>query len=81
MPTYQYECESCGHRFQRFQPMTEAPERECPECERPVRRLIGTGAGVIMKGSGRTSTSACSLQTTGATCCGLDEPCGKACSR
>lgn len=53
MPTYDYECDACGHAFEKFQSMTASPIRKCPECgKRKVRRLIGTGAGVIFKGSG-----------------------------
>lgn len=56
MPTYEYECEKCGHRFEAFQSMTDEPLRECPTCTGPVRRLIGLGAGFIFKGSGFYST-------------------------
>ena len=57
MPTYEYECEGCGHSFERFQSMTARPVRTCPECgERKVRRLIGAGAGLIFKGSGFYTT-------------------------
>ena len=53
MPTYEYKCEACGHGFERFQPITAAPIKKCPECgKNKVRRLIGTGAGLIFKGSG-----------------------------
>ena len=53
MPTYDYECDACGHSFEKFQPITSKPVRICPECrKRKVRRLIGAGAGVIFKGSG-----------------------------
>jgi len=52
MPTYEYECRSCGHEFEKFQPITAKPIRRCPLCGKSVRRLIGTGAGVIFKGSG-----------------------------
>ena len=52
MPTYEYECEGCGHRFERFQAITDEPLRKCPACGGKVRRLIGAGAGVIFKGSG-----------------------------
>lgn len=56
MPTYDYECESCGHRYERFQSMTDEPERVCPECGCAVRRLIGSGAGIIFKGAGFYAT-------------------------
>lgn len=54
MPTYDYECEQCGHRFEVFQSMNDAKLTDCPEegCAGPVRRLLGTGAGVIFKGGG-----------------------------
>ena len=53
MPTYEYECDGCGERFEKFQSITAAPVRKCPLCgKRKVRRLIGAGAAVIFKGSG-----------------------------
>ncbi len=52
MPTYDYECESCGHVFEEFQSITAPPRKKCPKCEGNVRRLIGAGAAVIFKGSG-----------------------------
>jgi putative FmdB family regulatory protein len=53
MPTYEYKCDACGATFERFQPITSAPIKRCPECGKAkVRRLIGTGAGLIFKGSG-----------------------------
>jgi putative FmdB family regulatory protein len=52
MPTYEYECKSCGHTFDVFQNMSDEPVRICPECGREVRRLIRGGTGVIFKGSG-----------------------------
>ena len=53
MPTYDYECESCGHQFEQFQSITAKPTRKCPECGRmKLHMLIGAGAGVIFKGSG-----------------------------
>ncbi len=54
MPTYLYECENCG-RFEKFQKITDDPLKECPECQEPVRRIIGA-PGVIFKGSGFYST-------------------------
>ncbi len=52
MPTYEYECQKCGHQFERFQSISEEPLKRCPECKGKVKRLIGTGAGIIFKGSG-----------------------------
>ncbi len=53
MPTYEYQCEACDERFEVFQSITAKPLRKCPECgKNKVKRLIGTGAGIIFKGSG-----------------------------
>jgi putative FmdB family regulatory protein len=53
MPTYEYVCESCGHRFDEFQSMKEDPLKICPKCEQSsLRRLFGCGAAVLFKGSG-----------------------------
>jgi putative FmdB family regulatory protein len=52
MPTYEYECTKCGHAFERFQNMSDKPLSRCPECRCKVKRLLGTGAGLIFKGSG-----------------------------
>ncbi len=53
MPTYEYQCEACGLKFERFQSITAPPVKKCPQCNKSkVRRLIGTGAGLIFKGSG-----------------------------
>jgi putative FmdB family regulatory protein len=64
MPTYEYSCAKCGQNFEAFQSMREEPFRECPKelCRLPkwgrgkVKRLVGTGAGVIFKGSGFYTT-------------------------
>ena len=57
MPTYQYECSGCGHSFEILQSMKDAKLRKCPECGKfKLNRLIGTGAGVIFKGSGFYAT-------------------------
>jgi putative FmdB family regulatory protein len=64
MPTYEYSCEKCGETFEAFQSMRDEPFRECPKelCRLPkwghgkVKRLLGTGAGLIFKGSGFYST-------------------------
>ena len=53
MPTYQYECEACGHEFEELQSMTEPKLKKCPKCGKlKLSRLIGSGAGMIFKGSG-----------------------------
>lgn len=53
MPTYDYACGACGHRFEEFQSIAAAPLRQCPQCGKArLERLIGPGAGVIFKGSG-----------------------------
>ncbi|KAA3635224.1 MAG: zinc ribbon domain-containing protein [Calditrichaeota bacterium] len=52
MPTYEYQCIGCGHRFEEFQSMTAAPLTECPECSGKTERLISGGAGFVFKGAG-----------------------------
>ncbi|MEP7070870.1 MAG: FmdB family zinc ribbon protein [Verrucomicrobiota bacterium] len=60
MPTYEYACEKCGQNFDAFQSMRDSPFTECPKelCrleqwgQGKVKRLLGTGAGLIFKGSG-----------------------------
>lgn len=56
MPTYDYECSQCGHGYEKFQTITAKPEKKCPACGGPVKRLIGTGAALIFKGSGFYAT-------------------------
>jgi putative FmdB family regulatory protein len=53
MPTYEYQCDACGNKFEKFQSIKSAPIHKCPKCgKNKVRRLISTGAGLIFKGSG-----------------------------
>jgi len=53
MPTYEYECSQCGHRFELFQQITDSPKRKCPKCGHlKVRRLISAGSAVLFRGSG-----------------------------
>lgn len=53
MPTYDYECDACGHAWELFQKITDDAVKSCPECKkRKARRLFGTGAAVVFKGSG-----------------------------
>ena len=51
MPTYQYACTACGHRFEAVQAFTDASLSECPECTGRLRKLFGS-VGVVFKGSG-----------------------------
>lgn len=53
MPTYDYHCDHCEHEFELFQGINDPKKRKCPECGKlKLRRLIGTGAAVVFKGSG-----------------------------
>lgn len=64
MPTYDYSCSKCGKTFEAVQSMRDQPFRECPKelCRLPkwghgkVKRLVGTGAGIIFKGGGFYTT-------------------------
>ena len=57
MPTYDYQCDACQHRFELFQSITADPIKKCPECgKNKVRRLISAGAAVLFKGSGFYTT-------------------------
>ena len=64
MPTYEYHCEKCDRNFEAFQSMRDKPFTECPKdlCRLSkwghgkVKRLLGTGAGIIFKGSGFYTT-------------------------
>ena len=81
MPAYEYQCESCSHRFERRQKMSDAEITACPACGGEVRRLISGGAGVIAKG-GATSAPApcaggeCCMPEMGGGCCGAGCGCG-----
>jgi putative FmdB family regulatory protein len=53
MPTYEYHCDACEHHFDEFQSITEKPLKKCPQCRKPkLRRIFGTGAAILFKGSG-----------------------------
>ena len=80
MPTYEYECEKCGQRFERFQNMSDSPVQRCPECRGKVRRLIGGGGAIIFKGSGFYETDykknrARPVCGSNRTCCGRNTQC------
>ncbi len=53
MPTYEYVCEACKHAFELFHSMKDEPVKKCPKCKKlRLRRLVGSGGGIIFKGSG-----------------------------
>lgn len=53
MPTYDYECDACGHTFELFQSISEPVKKKCPKCGKSkLRRLFGTGGAIVFKGSG-----------------------------
>ena len=56
MPTYEYYCEHCRHKFEKFQSITAEPLKRCPACRHKIRRLPGTGGGIIFKGKGFYAT-------------------------
>jgi putative FmdB family regulatory protein len=75
MPTYQYECESCGHVFDALQSMTEKKLKKCPKCAKmSLVRHIGGGSGIIFKGTGfyetdyKNKSSAPAKSTRGGHC-------------
>jgi putative FmdB family regulatory protein len=82
MPTYEYECQSCGHRFELFQNMSDKPIKRCPRCAGGVRRLIGPGSAVLFRGGrsrgtdygmrGGSSGPQCDRTRP---CCGREQPC------
>jgi putative FmdB family regulatory protein len=54
LPTYEYQCQKCGHRFSEFQKITDPPIKNCPKCRKRkcVEQIISGGSGLIFKGSG-----------------------------
>ena len=56
MPTYDYECQKCGYTFEYFKCISEPDPKKCPQCKGKLKRLLGTGAGIIFKGSGFYAT-------------------------
>ena len=65
MPTYEYECRHCKHRFEEFQSINDKPLARCPKCGKGVRRLFGGGLGIIFKGSGFYTTDYKRTSTVG----------------
>ncbi len=57
MPTYDYVCEACDHKFELLQSIKADAIKKCPECKKnKLRRLIGPGAAIVFKGSGFYTT-------------------------
>jgi putative FmdB family regulatory protein len=56
VPTYEYECSDCGHRFEEFQSITDPPLSKCPRCGGKLNRLLGRGAAILFRGSGFHAT-------------------------
>lgn len=53
MPTYEYECRNCDHLFEHFQGISAPLLKKCPACGKlKLKRLMGSGSGIIFKGSG-----------------------------
>jgi putative FmdB family regulatory protein len=56
MPTYEYECLACKHKFEILQSITSRPKTKCPECGKKLKKLISSGGGFIFKGAGFYAT-------------------------
>ena len=65
MPLYEYQCESCGHRFERIQKFSDPPVDTCPQCGGAVRKLLSSPA-IQFKGSGWYITDYARKGSTGA---------------
>lgn len=87
MPNYDYECQQCGKRFEVFQSMNDAKLTLCPDenCAGTVKRLLGTGGGIIFKGSGfyqtdyRSKSYNEAAKKDGAAASGGGHSCGSSC--
>jgi putative FmdB family regulatory protein len=56
MPTYDYRCRKCGHRFELFHSIKDDTIKRCPRCKGRADRMISGGAGILFKGSGFYAT-------------------------
>ena len=64
MPTYEYLCQNCGYKFEKFQGINDEPLKTCPQCGANLKRLISKGGFFILKNASKLTT-----------CCGRDTPC------
>ena len=86
MPTYEYQCGSCRHRFELFQSITAKPATPCPKCKKASKRLISAGGGVLFKGSGfyatdyRSSSYKKQASAEKSSCSGEPKSCSGPCS-
>jgi putative FmdB family regulatory protein len=66
MPTYDYTCAACGHRFERFESINDGGVKPCPKCgKKKAKRMLGTGAGLIFKGAGFYTTDSKTKPSSG----------------
>jgi putative FmdB family regulatory protein len=86
MPTYTYQCHSCGYLFEKEQKIIDSPLTSCPRCGGMVKRVITGGLGFILKGNGFYATDykgASSLakdkndKKQNESCCGKSNPCNQ----
>ena len=56
MPIYEYECTSCGRRFEEIEHFDSPTRRKCPVCGHTAHRMMPTGVGLVFKGSGFYAT-------------------------
>jgi len=56
MPTYEYECLHCRHKFEVLQSIVAKPISKCPKCGKKVKKLVSSGAGFIFNGAGFYAT-------------------------
>ena len=73
MPTYDYLCKQCGHRFEKFQGINDEPVHECPKCGGPTERLFSAEGGFVLRGKGFYATDY--GRQTSDTCCSRGESC------
>jgi putative FmdB family regulatory protein len=73
MPIYEYRCLDCGHTFERLQSLQERPVADCPECGKPVEKVMSASVGYIMKGANNPGGGRWAQD--GGACCGQSSPC------